>query len=283
MITIILKQRDGNILLSVADNGKGFDTGVIKHSKGLGWKNVLGRVKLLNGKMSVQSEKNKGHPNRNQYTGMMTENEEIRILIADDHQLVVDGIKSMLASEPHYKIVAEANNGQQAWDMINTGAQGQYQLLIADISMPLITGVELCRMVKHKHPEIKVLILSMYNNVSVVKEAIAAEADGYILKNTGKTEFLTALYRISDGGTYFTQDILPIIYNQYQKEKKQEEQLATLSQREKEILVLIVKENTSEEIAQKLFISKKTVDNHRAHILEKDPLPFYNRPGKICH
>ncbi len=200
---------------------------------------------------------------------MSMEHETINILIADDHQLVVDGIKSMLASEPQYKVVAEANDGQQAWDMISSSTAGQYQLLVTDISMPLLTGVELCKLVKHKYPEIKVLILSMYNNVSVVKEAIAAEADGYILKNTGKAEFLTALYRISDGGTYFTQDILPIIYNQYQKEKKQEEQLANLSQREKEILVLIVKEHTSEEIADKLFISKKTVDNHRAHILEK--------------
>ena len=200
---------------------------------------------------------------------MITEHQIINILIADDHQLVIDGIKSMLATEAHYRIIAEANDGQQAWEMIGSSAADEYQLLITDISMPLLTGVELCRMVKQKRPEIKVLILSMYNNVSVVKEAIAAEADGYILKNTGKAEFLTALYRISDGGTYFTQDILPIIYNQYQKEKKQEEQLATLSQREKEILTLIVKEHTSEEIAQKLFISKKTVDNHRAHILEK--------------
>ncbi len=199
----------------------------------------------------------------------MTEHQTINILIADDHQLVIDGIKSMLATEAHYKIVAEANDGQQAWDMIQADTEGRYQLLLTDISMPLLSGVELCRMVKQKHAQIKVLILSMYNNVSVVKEAIAAEADGYILKNTGKAEFLTALYRISDGGTYFTQDILPIIYNQYQKEKKQEEQLATLSQREREILILIMKEHTSEEIAQKLFISKKTVDNHRAHILEK--------------
>jgi DNA-binding NarL/FixJ family response regulator len=199
----------------------------------------------------------------------MITHQTINILIADDHQLVVDGIKSMLATEVHYQVIAEANDGRQAWDMIRSGAADQYQLLITDISMPVLDGVALCRMVKQKYPGIKVLILSMYNNVSVVKEAIAAEADGYILKNTGKTEFLTALYRISDGGTYFTQDILPIIYNQYQKEKKQEEQLAALSHREREILALIVKEHTSEEIAQKLFISKKTVDNHRAHILEK--------------
>jgi len=195
-------------------------------------------------------------------------NNPISILIADDHQLVIDGIKSMLSSATQFKIIAEANDGQQALNLISSNPS-HFQLLITDISMPLLSGVELCKMVKHQYPEIKVLILSMYNSVSVVKEAIGAEADGYILKNTGKDEFLTALHRICDEGTYFTQDILPIIYNQYQKEKSQDLQLATLSQREREILSLIVKEHTSEEIGQKLFISKKTVDNHRAHILEK--------------
>jgi len=192
----------------------------------------------------------------------------IDILLADDHQLVIDGIKSMLSSEPHFRIAAEANDGQQALDLIHCNPT-RFQLLITDVSMPLLSGVELCKMVKQQHPHVKVLILSMYNSVSVVKEAIGAEADGYILKNTGKGEFLTALHRISDGGTYFTQDILPIIYNQYQKERRQDQQLAALSAREREILSLIVKELTSEEIAQRLFISKKTVDNHRANILEK--------------
>ena len=194
--------------------------------------------------------------------------ETISILIADDHQLVIDGIKSMLSTESYYNIAAEANDGQQALDLIKSNP-AKYQLLITDISMPLLSGVELCKIVKQQYPEIKVLILSMYNSVSVVKEAVGAEADGYILKNTGKNEFLTALHRISDGGTFFTQDILPIIYNQYQKEKNQAQELANLSQREKEILALLVREHTSEEIGQKLFISKKTVDNHRANILEK--------------
>lgn len=194
--------------------------------------------------------------------------ETISILIADDHQLVIDGIKSMLASEPHFEITAEANDGKQAIELISNDPS-RFRLLITDISMPVLSGVELCKMVKQQFPDIKVLILSMYNSVSVVKEAIGAEADGYILKNTGKDEFLTAIHRISDGGTYFTQDILPIIYNQYQKERKHEDELAHLSKREKEVLALIVREHTSEEIGQQLFISKKTVDNHRANLLEK--------------
>lgn len=201
-------------------------------------------------------------------TGQHPDTGSINIMIADDHQLVIDGIKSMLASEPSYFFAAEANNGQQALDQI-TADPDRFHILISDISMPVLSGTELCRHIKQHYPHIKVLILSMYNSAIVVKEAVAAEADGYILKNTGKEEFLTALHRISDGGTYFTQDILPILYSQYQKEKKQEQLLANLSQREKEVLALIVKEHTSEEIAGKLFISKKTVDNHRANLLEK--------------
>jgi Response regulator containing a CheY-like receiver domain and an HTH DNA-binding domain len=194
--------------------------------------------------------------------------EIINILIADDHQMIVDGLRSMLASHEQYQIIGEANNGQVAYEMLAADPD-KYQLLLTDISMPLLSGTQLCKMVKGQFPHIQVLILSMYNNVPAVKEAVMAEADGYILKNAGKTELLQALHRISNGGTYFSQDIVPIIYNQYHKQKIQDEQLAQLSVREKEVLSLIVKECTSEEIAEKLFISKKTVDNHRQHLLEK--------------
>lgn len=192
----------------------------------------------------------------------------INIILADDHQMMIDGVKDMLSKEFGYRVVAEANNGQVAYEMIDA-IPGNFNLLLTDISMPLLTGTELCRMVKSKFPHIQVLILSMYNNPTAVKEAVLAEADGYILKNAGRAELLTAIHRIVNGGTYFAQDIVPIIYNQYHKEKIQQDQLGHLSAREKEVLSLIVKEFTSEEIAEKLFISKKTVDNHRQHLLEK--------------
>jgi two-component system nitrate/nitrite response regulator NarL len=192
----------------------------------------------------------------------------INILLVDDHQLVIDGIKSMLANNPEYVIVDEANNGQDAFDLIANNPD-KYQMLITDISMPLLSGTELCKMIKQQYNHIQVLILSMYNNIQAVKEAIKAEADGYILKNAGKKELLTAIYRIANNGTYFSDDIVPLIYKQYHKQKHKDEQLALLTEREKEILALIVKELTSEEIGEKLFISKKTVDNHRQHILEK--------------
>ncbi len=198
----------------------------------------------------------------------MDKTEKINIIIADDHQMMIDGIRNMLAGTPQYHISAEANNGQAAYEMI-AECPDTFQLLLTDISMPLLSGTQLCKMVKEQFPAIQVLILSMYNNAVAIKEAILAEADGYILKNAGKDELLKALHRITDGGTYFSDDIVPIIYKQYHQQKIQEEQLKELTEREKEILNLIVKEYTSEEIARKLFISKKTVDNHRQHLLEK--------------
>jgi len=196
------------------------------------------------------------------------DNNPINILVADDHQMMLDGIKDMLNKSPEYNVTAEANNGQVAYEIIAANP-GNIQILLTDISMPLLTGTELCRMVKAEFPHIQVLILSMYNNAAAVKEAVFSEADGYILKNAGRDELLKALHRISNGGTFFSQDIIPIIYNQYNQQKSQDEKLILLSPREREILSLIVKEFTSEEIAEKLFISKKTVDNHRQHILEK--------------
>jgi DNA-binding NarL/FixJ family response regulator len=194
--------------------------------------------------------------------------EQVSILIADDHQMIIDGIRSMLSSEKQYAINASASDGKQAWALLEAAPE-KFQVLITDVGMPHISGIELCRLVKAQFPEIKVLILSMYSTTAIVKEAIAAEADGYMLKSAGKEEFLNALHRIHDGGTYFAQELLPIIYNQIQEEKKQSNELSVLTLREQEVLALIMKEHTSEEIAVKLFISKKTVDVHRQNILSK--------------
>lgn len=189
------------------------------------------------------------------------------IIIADDHQIVIDGIKSVL-SDSDYQVVEEAQNGQAAYNIISSNPE-KFQLLITDISMPLLSGTELCKMVKQSYPHLKVLILSMYSSSSVVKEVVMAEADGFILKNAGKEELQKAIHKIVNDGTYYSDEIIPIIYHQIEKEKKQKENTQVLSEREREILSLIVKELTSEQIAEKLFISKKTVDNHRTNILEK--------------
>ncbi len=198
---------------------------------------------------------------------MSKTNHKTNILIVDDHQLVIDGLKSMLANEKNYVIKGEALNGQQALEMITSKPEA-YQLVVTDVTMPLMSGIELCKIIKEQFPHIKVLILSMHNSITIVKDALNAEADGYMLKNTGQDEFIKAIERVLGDGTYFSQDILPIILNLFQKEKK-ETLKNSLTQREKEVLELIVQEYTSKEIAEMLFISKQTVDTHRINIMQK--------------
>lgn len=190
------------------------------------------------------------------------------VIIADDHQIVIDGIKSMLENQNSYQIVADACNGQEAIDMINA-KPSECDVLITDISMSLLTGIELCKMVKSEHPHIKVIILSMYSSAAMVKESLAAEADAYVLKSAGKDVLLSALHKVCNDGTYYSDEIIPLIYSQLEKEKEIKENTQVLSERERDVLQLIIKEHTSEEIANKLHISKKTVDNHRSNILQK--------------
>lgn len=197
-----------------------------------------------------------------------TSSNQVNILLADDHQMIIDGIIGMLSTEAGYRIAATAADGQHAMELISARPDA-YDVLLTDISMPLLSGIELCRMVKSSYPRLQVLVLSMYSSVAAVEAAVLAEADGYILKSSGRTELLRALHRITSGGTYYAEAITPILFGQYQKSKTREDVKRLLSARELEILSLIVKEMTSEEIGDELFISKKTVDNHRAHILDK--------------
>lgn len=197
----------------------------------------------------------------------MSSKESINILIVDDHQLVIDGLKSMLQINTQFVVKNQALNGVQALEILES-QQNDYHFLLTDVSMPLMSGIELCKIVKERFPHIKVLVLSMHNNISIIKDALNAEADGYILKNTGQEELIHAIERILENGTYFSQEILPIILKLYGKEKKSDSK-HTLSEREREVLSLIIKEYTSKEIAEQLFISKQTVDTHRINIMQK--------------
>lgn len=194
--------------------------------------------------------------------------EKINIVLADDHQIIIDGLKFMLLQEPKINIIYTAQNTNDTIQFINNNST-QVNLLITDINMPTISGIELCRKIKTEFSHIKVLMLSMYSSREIVKEAILAEADGYMLKNSGKDKLVEAIYKLTNDGTYYSEEIIPIIYSQFATEKKQLETIAHLTEREKEILILIAKENSSEQIAEKLFISIKTVGHHRQNILAK--------------
>ena len=195
-----------------------------------------------------------------------TQHTPISIMIVDDHQIVIDGIKSLLSKEPKIAIVAEALNGKKAYQIIQNR---EIDLLIVDINMPKMSGTELTRKVKQNFPNIKVLVLSMYDDREIIKDIIMAEAEGYILKNTGKQELLSAINRIYDNGTYYCDEVVEIMRENIITEKKREENPKDLTPRELEILGLICQEYSSSEIAGKLFISQHTVDTHRKNILYK--------------
>ncbi len=188
----------------------------------------------------------------------------IRIVIADDHQMFIDGIKALLSSEQQFEFVGEAPNGIEALSMVT---EKRPDILITDINMPGMNGTELTKKVKQTFPEIKVLVITMYNDPGTVNEILMAEAEGYILKNTGKPELIKALTQIADNGTFYSQEIMEIMLKWRMKRNAATEQ--NLSPREEEIVRLIGQEFSTAAIAEKLFISPRTVDTHRKNILDK--------------
>lgn len=191
----------------------------------------------------------------------------INVLIVDDHQIVIDGIISMLSTNKRFVVKNFAHTAEEVWALISVNSH-DYDLVITDISLAGKTGVRLCREVKNLDHRIKVLILTMHNDVACVKEALSCEADGYLLKNNGRDDFLRALDNLIERGSCFSHEIVPLLYQEVNQSRLKQPDVK-LTHREQEVLELILRELTSREIAEKLFISKQTVDSHRISLMEK--------------
>jgi DNA-binding NarL/FixJ family response regulator len=188
------------------------------------------------------------------------------ILLADDHQLVTDGLRLILSSRPTWNVQGEARNGAELLELLKTTP---CDLVITDLSMPGMRGIDLIKNIKSLHPKLPVLVLTMHDEQEIVQEILLAEAEGYLLKNSGKQEVINAVEDLLDGKTHYTSSLLLHLLRDYKNTKRQAENIRPLSPRELEILRLIVAEFNSREIADKLFIGKQTVDTHRANIMEK--------------
>ncbi len=191
-----------------------------------------------------------------------------KIFIVDDHQMLIDGIKALLHDEDKFKIIGEAKNATKALELIENKLP---DIILSDINMPDINGIEFTRIVKKKYPSVKILALSMFGEKSTISEMLDAGASGYILKNTGKAELLNALQKIADGGMFFSNEVAAemmkaLSENAQQKEK---EQKVFLTDREKEIVQLISQEYSNAKIGETLFISERTVETHRKNIFRK--------------
>lgn len=201
---------------------------------------------------------------------MTDQSENITLILADDHQIVRDGIKSLLQSEEKYKILGEAENGEQAIKMVK---EYKPNLVIMDINMPVLDGIGATRIITENHPETKVLVLTMTSEQEHIKQMIEAGAGGYILKNSGREELISAIETIASGRNYFSDEVKDAIMQNMVQRQTRNDKIAgepvPLTRREKDVLALIVKEYTNYEIAEKLFISSRTVDAHRRNLLEK--------------
>jgi DNA-binding NarL/FixJ family response regulator len=189
-----------------------------------------------------------------------------RLFIVDDHQMFIDGLKALLRNSKDFEVVGDALEGQTAFNFINCN---RVDIVITDVSMPGMSGIELTQLLKEKCPDVKVLIISMYSDRSIIEEVLLAGADGFILKNTGKKEFIDALTCIANHGSYYSSEVIARHVANVVVQRKSEIETRNLSERELEVLKLIVLELSSESIADKLFISKRTVDSHRKNIMEK--------------
>ncbi|MFG6685929.1 response regulator [Mariniflexile sp. HNIBRBA6329] len=199
----------------------------------------------------------------------------INVVLADDHVLVRDGIKALLEDQQGIQVIDEASNGLEALEVIE---KHKPHLLIVDIRMPELNGIEVVREVNKKYTDVRTLVLSMHDSEEYVVKAIQAGADGYLLKGASKEEFLKALHKVASGGKYFTGDISAIIMNNFvngnaptptSEEPKQVEDPFNLTKREKQILNLVLQLKNNKDIAEELQISKRTAEVHRFNLMKK--------------
>ncbi|MFM2362736.1 MAG: hypothetical protein RLZZ316_1638 [Bacteroidota bacterium] len=191
--------------------------------------------------------------------------DKVRIAIVDDHQIVIDGLLSMMDGHDRFKVVLQATEPKKMLQLLK---QNDVDLLLTDIMMPEMTGNQLAKEVRKQFPEIRILALSMSGQGELVNEMINdADIAGYVLKNIGKQEFLTALEKIASGGIYFSEEVLAEMIKDSSVKKENED--THLTRREVEIIQLIEKEFNNKQIADRLFISERTVETHRKNIFRK--------------
>lgn len=196
--------------------------------------------------------------------------DRIKILIVDDHQLIINGIKVMIESVEDFQIIGECNDGNSAVELVN---KLQPNVIIMDISMPGISGIEATKLILKNNPEIKILALTQHEESEYVLQLLNAGGFGYLLKNSRKEEFIEAIYSVSKGVKYFSKKISNLLLNNLLETNATENSTVrtkiTLTKREREITQKIAEEMSNQQIAEQLNISLRTVETHRRNIMQK--------------
>jgi len=190
----------------------------------------------------------------------------MEILLVDDHTLFRNGLKMLLDTLPGYEVTGEASNGKEFLELIQ---KHDYDIVFLDIEMPEIGGIEAAGKAIELKPDLKIITLSMYGDEEYYDQMVDAGAKGFLLKNTNLQEVKTAIDTVMNGGNYFSQELMQNLLRNYKLVKETKELEVELSEREIEILLLICSGLSNQEIGDQLFISKRTVEKHRANILFK--------------
>lgn len=193
----------------------------------------------------------------------------ISVLLVDDHQLVLEGVRVLLQDAADLHVVATANSGAEALRLLQQ--HPGVQVAVVDLNMPQMSGVQLTQAIRLAHPQVKILALSMFHDHASVQEVLAAGGSGYLLKNTTGDELGTAIRRVAAGRTFFNAEVSATLLDHLEipATRPQADRPVPLTTREKEILQLIAGEYSNADIAEKLFISERTVETHRKNIFTK--------------
>lgn len=194
---------------------------------------------------------------------------KITVLLADDHPVFRSGLKSVLLADKKLEVIAEVSTGE---DAVSEAVLKKPDIVIMDVNMPGIDGIEAAKQIKETNPEIKILILTMYTDEAYLKEGLKAGASGYVLKKAVDTELLSAIHTVLRGENYIYPTLIPSLYQTSIKQNEDDNKHShenSLSQREQEVLKYIALGYTHQEIADTLYISVKTVDTYKARIMDK--------------
>lgn len=206
----------------------------------------------------------------------------VRILLADDHTVVRQGLRKVLEERPDWKVVAEAGDGREA---VRQAELHKPDVAVLDIAMPLLNGIEATRQIVKHVPSVRVLVLSMHADDAYVTQILHAGASGYLLKDSADVDLIQAVAAVSQGKSFFSPAVARLMLDDYVKQRTGEpstgDRYDALSDREREVFQLIAEGRTNKDIAGLLFISPSTVETHRAHIMEK--LDVHSAPEIVLY
>lgn len=197
------------------------------------------------------------------FLSFMKGGKRVKVVLVDDHRIVLDGLVSLLESDPDFVILAALSSGEEAIEFFKTD---QPDILLTDYSLPGISGLDLTRLIKKDYPKTKVVALSMHDEAHLVKNILKEGVDGYLLKNIQQFELKNALKQVMLGMPYVSPEITKLLMHDLNHNT---EDASLLTDREKDILRLIAKEYSNKQMAEKLFISERTVETHRKNIFRK--------------